>query len=175
VAVLSALARLYFDIAVWRRGPQHVPAVGILLPFTVLVYVLVNAMLSTLAPAARVAWPAELAVDVLFMGAWYWLLLALMRRRERYLQTAAAIFGYQTVLAPLFILDGALMQRFGGDATLSIPVSILTFALLVWSVVAMAHILRAALERSLWLCLTLACVQVVAEDWLLHLLLDSRS
>jgi hypothetical protein len=175
VAVLTALARLYFDIAIWRRGPQHVPAVGILLPFTIAVYVLVNALLSGLAPGVRVHWPAQLATDVLFMSVWYWLLLALMRRRERFTQMAAAIFGYQTVLAPLFALDGALMQRFGSEGALSLGAYVLSFTLLVWTVVALAHILRAALERPLGLCLALAFTQVVAEEWLLYLLFDPRT
>jgi hypothetical protein len=175
VAVVSALARLYFDIAIWRRGPQHVPAVGILLPFTIAVYILVNALLSGLAPGARVNWPAQLAVDVLFMCAWYWVLLALMRRPERFAQMATAIFGYQTVLAPLFALDGALMQRFGSGSTLSVAAYPLSFALLVWTVMALAHILRAALDRSLGLCLALAFTQVVAEEWLLYLLFDVKT
>jgi hypothetical protein len=175
VTVLSALARLYFDIAIWRRGPQHVPAVGILLPFTIAVYILVNAMLSGLAPGLRAHWPAQLAIDVLFMCVWYWLLLVLMRRRERFMQMAVAIFGYQTVLAPLFALDGALMLHFSGDAALSIPAYLLSFALLVWTIVALAHILRAALERPLGLCLALAFTQVAVEEWLLYLLFDPRT
>ena len=175
MAVLGALARLYFDIAIWRRGPQHVPAVGILLPFTILFYILVNASLSGLAPGVRVHWPAQLAIDVLFMCVWYWLLLVLMRRRERFVQMAAAIFGYQTVLAPLFAVDGALMQRLESSGALSMPAYLLSFALLAWTVVALAHILRAALERSLGLCLALAFTQVVAEEWLLYLLFDPRT
>jgi len=37
---LFVLARMYIDIALWRHGPQDLPAVGILLPLTVSAYVL---------------------------------------------------------------------------------------------------------------------------------------
>jgi hypothetical protein len=47
-AALAALARLYFGLAIWRRGPQDVPAVGILLPLTIAAYVLLSALVGEL-------------------------------------------------------------------------------------------------------------------------------
>ncbi len=49
------------------------------------------------------SWPALLAVEVSFMLLWYALLLRLVGRRERFLQTATAVFGFQLLLAPLLV------------------------------------------------------------------------
>ncbi|MFI4913634.1 MAG: hypothetical protein ACHQAR_00345 [Steroidobacterales bacterium] len=167
---LSALARLYFDIAIWRRGPQDVPAVGILLPFTIAVYFLLNAALAGLGIEPARAWLEQLVVDVGFTALWYWALLALTRRRARYAQTVCAIFGYQAVLTPLSGLADFLVQRFGSDTVLQVPVYGVFFGLLLWTVIATAHILRAALERPLSLCLALSFAQLLAEELLYYVL-----
>jgi hypothetical protein len=173
-APLTALVRLYFDIAICRRGPQQVPAVGILLPITLIAYFLVTTALSLALPVplSRANRIAEVAVDVVFMALWYWGLLALGGRRERYQQTASAIFGYQLLLAPLIGLSDWLVERYGNDPTLQLPVYLLYVGVLIWTVMAMAYILRAALERPLWLCVALALSQVLAEGLVLSLLFD---
>jgi hypothetical protein len=39
----ARLALLYWRIAIWRRGPQDLPAEGILLPLTIAAYVPISA------------------------------------------------------------------------------------------------------------------------------------
>jgi hypothetical protein len=163
-ADLAALARLYFAIAIWRRGPQDLPAIGILLPLTIAAYVLLSAAVGELLPSLRPGWLLQVAADALFMAAWYWLLLAIARRRERYLQTATALFGLQTVLAAPSMAVVWLMQRLAQDASLRVPVYIVALALAIWTLVAIGHILRAALERPLALCLLLALLQMLVEE-----------
>ena len=60
----------------------------------------------------------QVAADALFMAAWYWLLLVSAHRRERYLQTATALFGLQTVLAAPSMAMIWLMQRIDQQASL---------------------------------------------------------
>jgi hypothetical protein len=163
-AALAALLRLYVDIALWRRGPQDVPAVGILLPLTVAAYVLLSTAIGEALPALRPGWLLQVSGDALFVAAWYWLLLLLMQRRERYLQTATALFGLQTMLAAPSIVSVWLVQRYGEDALWQVPVFLLALALSLWTLVAIACILRASLERSLGLCLTLAFLQMLVEE-----------
>jgi len=165
-ADLVALARLYFAIAIWRRGPQDLPAVGILLPLTIAAYVLLSAAVGVLLPSLHPGWLLQVAADALFMAAWYWLLLASAHRRERYLQTATALFGLQTVLAAPSMATIWLMQRVEQQASLRAPVYIAALALAIWTLVAIGHILRAALERPLALCLVLALLQMLVEELL---------
>jgi len=155
---------MYLDIALWRRGPQDLPAVGILLPLTVLAYVLISVGLGEALPALRVGWAPQVLADAGFVALWYWTLLALARRRERYLQTAAALFGLQCVLAAPSILSAWLLQRFAHDsAWLGVSYGV-ALVVLVWTVAAVAHVLRAALERPLGLCVILAFGQMLVEE-----------
>jgi hypothetical protein len=165
-ADLAALARLYFAIAIWRRGPQDLPAVGILLPLTIAAYVLLSCAVGAVLPALHPGWLLQVLADALFMAMWYWLLLAIMRRRERYRQTATALFGLQTVLAAPSMAMIWLMQRVEQQPDLRLPVYIAALVLAIWTLVAIGHILRAALERPLALCLVLALLQMLVEELL---------
>jgi len=172
---LATLARLYFDIALWRRGPQDLPAVGILLPLTIGVYVLISVALGELTPQLRSGWTPHVLSDAAFVALWYWLLLILAHRSERYLQTAAALFGLQTVLAAPSIVCAWLLQRFAHDAVWLTLAYIGALAVLVWTLVAIGHVLRSALERSLGLCLVLAFAQMLAEELVFLAIFDPRS
>jgi hypothetical protein len=164
---LARLALLYLRIAIWRRGPQDVPAVGILLPLTIAAYVLLSALIGQLLPPTQPGWRLQLALDVPFMLLWYGLLLLLEGRRERFLQTATALFGLECVQALPSMVIESLATRFANDATWQLPVYVAAFAVLVWTLLAVGHILRATLERGLGLCLILAFVQMSAEEMLL--------
>ena len=174
-SALVSLARIYFDIALWRRGPQDLPAVGILLPLTIGVYVLISIALGELMPQLRSGWAPQVLADAGFLALWYWLLLQLARRRERYAQTAAALFGLQTVLAAPSIVFAWLLQRFANDALWLTLAYSGALAVLVWTLVAIGHVLRSALERSLGLCLMLAFLQMLVEELMFLTLFDPRS
>lgn len=140
---------------------------GILLPLTIAAYVLISALSGQLLPPTQPSWQIQLAFDIPFMLLWYGILLTIERRRERYLQTLAALFGLEAVLAlPTMVLE-SLSGRFGQDAIWQIPVNVAVFALLIWTLLAVGHILRATLERTLGLCLILAFIQISAEEMLL--------
>ena len=161
---MATLARLFVDIALWRRGPQDLPAVGILLPLTIGAYVAFSIALGELLPSLRSGWSTQVLADTAFIAAWYWLVLLFARRRERYVQTAAALFGLQTVLAAPSIVSTWLLQRLAHD-TQWLPIAYVgAIAVLLWLLAAIGHVLRAALERPLWFCLILAFLQMLAEE-----------
>jgi len=166
---LGALARLYFDIAIWRRGPADVPGVPAVLWLTVAAYVAVTALLS-FALRMRGSWPRELAVDVAYMLVWVWLLLRAAGRRERVLQTAAALFGFQLVLAPLMVGISVAVPGSAAAGGLQLLPWIATLLVIGWIVLATAHILRAALEWPLAACVPLALFLFLAEQLLLQVL-----
>jgi hypothetical protein len=172
---LRALARLYFDIAIGRRGPQDVPAVTILLPLSAAAYVVLSLVIGEVVPSLRPGWLLAVLVDTAFLAFWYWVLLFLMQRRDRYLQTASALFGMQTVLAApsicalwmstQYLTEGQMAHAPSGLVALA---ALLSVAVGVWTLLATSHIVRAATERSLGLCLILALAQMCAEDLLLE-------
>ncbi|HEY3731578.1 MAG TPA: hypothetical protein VGL28_10025 [Steroidobacteraceae bacterium] len=158
------LAQLFFAIAIWRRGPQDLPAIGILLPLTIAAYVLVSVVVGVLLPSMRPGWVWQVLLDAAFMALWYWLLLRTARRPERYLQTATALFGLQIIIAAPTMVLVWLMDRLPQDDTLRVPVFVVSLALAIWTLAAIGHILRAALERALVFCLMLALLQMLVEE-----------
>jgi hypothetical protein len=172
------LARLYFDIALWRRGPQDVPGSPAVLPATVLVYIVItllsilaaNAALPVPAGAARQPGAALILADVALIGLWYRLLLVWSGRRERWAQTLAAIFGCSAWLAAPSVLTSQLVLVMPSGGWLSMLALILTLTLLVWGMLINAHILRHTLERSLNACIALVILQQVVEQLLAYVM-----
>jgi hypothetical protein len=159
------LIRLFTQITLLRRGPQDVPASPRLLALTILGYLGVNLVFSTLLPP-DIRWPQELLVDALFTILWYFALLRLVGRPERFLQTATAVFGFEMVLSPLLIASGWLVRRFGEDATWQLPVNALALLLCVWLIAVNSHVVKAALEWSTTSSVTLVILQTLL-GWLL--------
>ena len=56
------------------------------------------------------------------------------------------------------------VSRVEQQASLRVPVYIAALGLAIWTLVAIGHILRAALERPLALCLVLALLQMLVEE-----------
>ncbi len=166
---MTEIVRLYVAIALLRRGPQDLPASRLLLILTVGGYVAVNALVDSLLPPGT-GWPAQLAVDVLFTLAWYAALLQLTGRTERFLQTTTAVFGFQSVLAPLLIVSEWLMRRFGQDTTWQLPIAVGGLALVIWLIAANGHVVKAALDWSSATSVTLVILQIVAGQLLVFAL-----
>ncbi len=161
---MTELLWLYAQIALLRRGPQDLPASTLLLAGTVLGYVAVNALLSSVLPPAPGSWPMHLAFDVLFTLAWYQILLRLTGRPERFLQTATAVFGYQLVLTPLWMSTAWLVQRYGGHEVWQGPVALLAMAIVIWYIAANGRIVKAALEWSTSPSVALVILQLLVEQ-----------
>jgi len=163
---MSEFIRLFTQIALLRRGPQDLPASGLLLVLTVAAYFGINFIVSTVLPPDN-RWRESLAVDTLFTLLWYLLLLRLVGRPERTLQTTTAVFGFQTVLAPLLVGSEWLMQRFSEDTTWQVPVTCAGLLLFIWLIAINSHVVKAALEWSATSSVALVILQTLAS-WLLQ-------
>lgn len=164
---MSGLLKLFVDIALLRRGPQEVPASPVLLAGTVGAYFAVSALVSSVLPPLPGRWFWHLLVDIAFTLAWYVLLLRLFNRGERILQTTTAVFGYQALLAPLWIAAAWMIGRFQNDTTILFFVSLLGVGMLVWILAVNGHILRAALEWPLAGCIGIVLLQLALSQLLL--------
>jgi hypothetical protein len=171
---MREVIRLYVQIALLRRGPQDLPVSRLLLILTVCGYAAVNALVNGLLPPSS-GWPAQLAIDVLFTLAWYAALLQLTGRSERFLQTATAVFGFQSVLSPLLIGSEWLMRRFGQDTTWQLPIAVASLALVIWLIAATSHVVKAALDWSSATSVALVILQIVAGQLLLLAVLPASS
>lgn len=163
---MTELLHLYSQIALLRKGPQDVPAVGLLLLLTGLAYFIVNALMVLLLPLLPGPWVQALLLDVVFTVGWYWTLLRVMRRGERFVQTAAAILGYRTVLTPLSLSSQWLVRRLGENDAWQLPVSVVYIIVLAWLVAASGRVLQVALEWPLPACVALVILEFIA-GWML--------
>jgi hypothetical protein len=144
---MKELIQLFAQIALLRRGPQDLPASGLLLALTLLGYLGVTFAVCSVLPPLR-GWPAQVLVTALFTLLWYVVLLRVCKRSERLLQTATAVFGLQALLAPLQSTCEWLLLRVAQNSPWRVPVELGALALVVWLIAASSHIVRAALEWS---------------------------
>lgn len=160
-AGVTQVTRLYTDIALFRRGPEDVPVSAVLLALTVFAYMLLSLLLSTVMPVGDADRLVLIALDSFLTLAWYWVVLRLAGRPERFLQTTTAIFGYQTVLAPAFVAATWLFLQYMKDPTWQLPASLLLLALAVWTLIVNGRILRSATGWPQVTCVALVIVEAL--------------
>ena len=148
------LIRLFVDISLWRKGPQDVPASGIVLVLAVLLYVGVSALQLAASDQSSTRFLVGLVVDPLLIAGWIWVVLAIFGRRARFEQTVTAIFGTYALLSVLLLTLQVIQNAF------ELPDALLTTSVLAWIIVFIlvtGRIVMLALDRGL---LTGAAVMV---------------
>jgi hypothetical protein len=145
------LAKAFLDIALWRRSPAQLPASVFLLGLVAAAVALLE-VLSALLPAN----PSDhlftrVLLSVGLPLAFAWVVLAVARHGQRFLQTGTALLGVavleELVLYPL----GSLLNLVGSDRPAAIPLGLLLLMGLIWYLFACANIWRAALDSGLGL------------------------
>jgi len=144
VAQVQQFLRICLDIVLWRRGPQDLPASSLLLAIAVATYVAVSAVQLALLGETAATWFFFLVIDPLLLGGWLWLVLRLHGHAERFLQTAAAVFGTGAVLGlglylPLqLIITGLGYDPTSGLAQFFALVLVVVFALVTGRIIKLA-------------------------------------
>jgi len=145
------LVKAFWDIAIWRRSPAHLPASMFLLGLVAAVVALLEVLGALLppGPSDRIFTRVVLSVGLPLIFAWA--VLSVTRHRQRFLQTGIALLGVG-VLAELVLYPlSSLLNVLGSDDLVSIPLGLLAFGGLVWYLLACANIWRAALDSGIGL------------------------
>ncbi len=148
--IVQQFLRIFLDITLWRRGPQDLPASGLLVWITLLAYVLVSAVQLAALDESALTWFFFLVVDPVLLMAWVWLVLKLYRRTERFQQTASAVLGTGALLGlvlylPLqLVITGLGFEPDSSLAQLSALALVIVFALVT------GRIIKLATESSLF-------------------------
>src|SRR5512138_971737 len=100
--------KLFLEIAIWRRGPQDLPASPALLGLVAFLYAAMDVIQLHIFRLEVRSLAAYLLIDVGILMAWLWFLLALFRKRDRFLQTASAVFGTGVLIGVLDIVMFAI-------------------------------------------------------------------
>jgi hypothetical protein len=145
------LAKAFLDIALWRRSPAQLPASLFLLGIVAGAVALLEVVGALLPPSQSDRILTRVILNVGLPLAFAWVVLAITRHGQRFLQTGIALLGV-AVLAELVLYPlGSLLNVVGSDRPASIPLGLLLFIGLIWYLLACANIWRAALDSGLGL------------------------
>jgi hypothetical protein len=146
---LLAIARFFVDLCLLRRNPQDLPASASLLAAVLLVGLLGGMLLSLAAGAPVFVGVAQTALDFLLMLGVLHLALKALDKRARYLQTATALVGADTLIGLVALLPVGLAGPSLEESPQLLLAGLLFLGLVVWSVVVTGHILRHAFDIKL--------------------------
>lgn len=141
------LISVFVDIALHRRGPQHLPASQFLVGLLFVVDFAVG--LASLRVDGSVSGRSALflVADALAYLGYVWVVLNIFSRQRRFKQTASALLGTDVLLnvlgIPLLVWDNAVNA---GKSDLTLP-ALLYIGLFFWSLDIGGYIVSRALDR----------------------------
>jgi len=136
------LAKAFLDIALCRQTPAYLPASVLLLALAAGAVALTEVFGALLPPPPNGQIAVRIVLEVGMPLVFAWLLLALARRRERFLQTATALLGVGALAAVIL---------YPLDSVLALLVGVLYTAIFIGYLLACAHIWRSALDSGFML------------------------
>jgi hypothetical protein len=164
------LAQTFFEIAIWRKGPQDLPAsrfLALLVLFTYLVIAFIAVRLLGL--NLRVA-VIVTTVALAMLAVWLYLALTLFGRRQRFLQTITAALGAAVLILLLDIAMRSVQLALGLGASAS---GNWLFARFLIIAIVMSRILMQALDRGLITALALTLAMVHSTEAVAQLMLNT--
>lgn len=158
---LLTIVKAFWQIALFRAGPDSLPDSRTLLVLTITAYIAVDVMV-ILVIYPRHALPPLLLVDVGFLILWCAGILRLFGFAPRLQQTLSALFGTGALLQLLaFPLSGnPEMEGELPDIGLWLRVLVMV-AILLWSVAVYGHIFSRAISKSFGVGIAFALVYFI--------------
>jgi hypothetical protein len=143
------LAKAFWDISLWRRTPEQLPASLLLLALVVLATALLEVVGHFLPPVLNDRLWVRIALSVTLPLSFTWAVLTLARRPQRFLQTGTALMGVGVLSSLVQYPADSLMELAGPDSLAALPPGILLWAGLIWYLLACANIWRSALDSGI--------------------------
>lgn len=143
---MFALLEAFLRIALRRLGPEDLPDSRFLLGIVLAAYLLVQIPVGVLLYGWASGVFQVIAADALLLGGFFWLLLWLTGRTNRYRQTLTALLGTGTLLT---LIQWPLVwwwKLSGGESQPAIAATAGLLAMVVWSLIVQAHIVARALS-----------------------------
>lgn len=154
---IHSLVRPFLEICILRKGPQDLPASGLLLGIAVCAHVLMSILLSVV---TLNAWQAVLAglTDTLLVLILTGTLLYAHRQKTRIVQTLTAMTGTGAIITLVAIPVFSWLYSLQSSGSGSPLAGLLVLALIAWSLGISGHILRHALSIPYFLGIFIAFV-----------------
>ncbi|MBM0107925.1 hypothetical protein JM946_24590 [Steroidobacter sp. S1-65] len=169
--VILRFLQSFLDIALWRKGPQDLPASTLLATLALIAYMatgFVRMRLFTLDQSTALLF---ICVDVMMMGAWLWLVLAFFGRRQRFVQTITATLGVGLLVLLLDVTFRSAQLALGWSDELSMNWLMLRFLI---TALVLGRIFMLALDRGLITGMALTVAIVYSTQAVVQLMLDLR-
>lgn len=135
---------LFVDICLFKKGPQDVPASRFLLVLALIAYAVVGELLLGVEADWWVA-SQQVVVEAALLLGYTAAVLYFTGRSARYLQTATALLATDAVIST----PGALVLYWWLAHPAVRAFQMVLFALMIWHIAVVGHILRHALSRPL--------------------------
>ncbi len=164
---MLSIVKLYLDIALLRRDPSDLPASPLLLGMTVGVFLALNAVLTQLLRPEVDSWFLQIVASVAFSLLWYWVLLRLFAKPERYLQTVTAVVGFGCLVTPILVPLSALIAPYADKPEDAAPFLLVLLPVAMYVIYVTARILRAAIERPMFQSVALVLLHTFLEPLIL--------
>jgi hypothetical protein len=169
--VILRFLQLCLDIALWRKGPQDLPASSLLATIVLFAYMAAGFVRVQLFALDLQASLLFICVDALMLGVWAWVVLAFFGRRQRFVQTITATLGVGLLVLLLDVTFRTAQLAFGLSDALSLNWLLLRFLIMA---LVLGRIFMLALDRGLitGIALTIAILQ--STKAVVQLMLDLR-
>lgn len=165
---MSAIFFRFIEIALFRKGPQDLPASGFLLGLALALHAVVLAISIYIFPAGDVpVAAARTLASVVSEFVLVWVVLLAFNKGQRFLQTMTAVVGVDIVLGLAFIPLLASLPPTPDHGQLSAFQSLVYLGLMAWGVTALAWILRHAINVSSLTGAAIALSYFIFVNWLL--------
>lgn len=170
---MTRLLKAFLDIALWRKSPAVLPASTFLLALVAIAAALIEALGDLLPPGPRSAILPRVVLAVVIPLGFTGAVLALTKRRQRFLQTSSALLGVDVLAGVvLYPLDAAI-RLVGADRPLAWPLGVALLAGYIGYLLAGVNIWRAALDSGVLIGGAVSVgyflLQIVVEQQLLSL------
>ena len=159
------IIRLFFDICLFRKGPEDVPHSLMLLQLSIVAYAVIGFLILYIS-SGFISAIQQLFVEVILVLFLSWSILSVVRRTERYYQTVTALFGTDAMIS-LFALPVMSTLVTPQSSPIAVPVVVI---LMLWHLGVTAHIFRQALSVTFSLGLGLAVLYILLSYWVMAML-----
>lgn len=169
--VIWRFLQSFLDIALWRKGPQDLPASALLAVLALLAYMTAGFVRMRLFALDGSSALLFICIDALMLGAWLWLVLAFFGRRQRFVQTITATLGVGLLVLLLDVTFRSAQLTFGWGNEWSINWLMVRFVI---TALVLGRIFMLALDRGLITGIALTVAIIYSTQAVVQLMLDLR-
>lgn len=166
--MMQGLIKTYVDIALWRKGPQDLPASPALCVVLGLVYFAVSFIHVRVLHYSFSHSVAMVIIDITMLITWLLFLLAFFSRMQRFAQTFNALLGVGILLGVLDLLVMGLLNAAGGGKSLAVEWALMKLILLA---LVIGRILTQAIDRGMFTGVALVFAILLSTDAVVDLVI----